>query len=178
MGIQQLCDIQVVVSRFIVVFSGVRSELKQLKSSETGIQAKVEEAHEQLQAKDSVIEKLNQELEALKAKLAELERYISLHHTSVQSLLYALAWLSTCACYATWAGTQQLCDIQVVVSRFIVVFSGVRSELKQLKASETGIQAKVEEAHEQLQAKDEAFEALKAKLAELERYISLHHTSI
>ena len=58
------------------------------------------------------------------------------------------------------------------------MFSGVRSELKELKSSETGIQAKVDEAQELLQEKDQALEALKAKLAELERYVGLHHTSV
>jgi hypothetical protein len=74
------------------VFGSARSDLELVKSSEASSQAKAEEARALLQAKD-------QELEALKAKLADLERYISLHHTSVQSLLYALAWLSTCMCY-------------------------------------------------------------------------------
>ena len=85
----------------------MRSELKELKSSETGIHAKVEEAQELLQAKDSVIENLNQELEALKAKLAELERYISLHHTSVLGLFCALCLVEymRILCYMDWLTT-------------------------------------------------------------------------
>jgi peptidoglycan hydrolase CwlO-like protein len=59
----------------LFVCSNVRSELTQLKSSEASIQATAEEVQQQLQQKDSMIESLNKELDALKAKLADLERY-------------------------------------------------------------------------------------------------------
>ncbi len=49
----------------------MHSELEQLKAST----AKAAEAGQQLQEKDSVIENLNKELDALKAKLSALDRY-------------------------------------------------------------------------------------------------------
>jgi hypothetical protein len=54
----------------------------------------------------------------------------------------------------------------------LFVCSNVRSELTQLKSSEASIQATAEEVQQQLQQKDNEIEALKAKLALLDRYKS------
>jgi hypothetical protein len=51
----------------------------------------------------------------------------------------------------------------------------VRSELTQLKSSEASIQATAEEAEQQLKDKDQELAALKAKLAELQRYSHFHN---
>ncbi len=60
--------------------------------------------------------------------------------------------------------------IQMLSHTVLLACSNVRSELTQLKSSEASIQATAEEVQQQLQQKDSMIEALRAKLAELERY--------
>jgi hypothetical protein len=55
----------------LVAMCSLRAEFDQLKA----VEAKAQEAEQQLQEKDRIAESLNKELEALKAKLALLDRY-------------------------------------------------------------------------------------------------------
>jgi hypothetical protein len=75
----------------------------------------------------------------------------------------SLVCSSTCSCCA-------VSHIQSPSHTVLFVCSNVRSELTQLKSSEASIQATAEEVQQQLQQKDNEIEALKAKLALLDRY--------